>query len=81
MVSYIFYLLILQTIKQIERETLVLVHSTLKLFLIHPSFYSGLHFEKAYCQYRLNRTQEALTTLRGVDKPDTRIKELLSQVV
>ncbi|XP_076102018.1 signal recognition particle subunit SRP72-like [Mytilus galloprovincialis] len=42
---------------------------------------SGLHFEKAYCQYRLNRTKEALTTLRSVDKPDTRVKELLSQVL
>lgn len=53
------------------------------LTAIHKSkeLSSNLHFEKAYCQYRLNRTQEALTTLRAVEKPDNRIKELLSQVL
>ncbi|XP_033757773.1 signal recognition particle subunit SRP72-like [Pecten maximus] len=42
---------------------------------------SGLKFEKAYCEYRLNRTMEALTTLRSVEKPDNRTNELLAQVL
>lgn len=44
-------------------------------------FESSVAFEKAYCEYRLNRTQEALSTLRKIPQPDTRAKELLSQVV
>ncbi|XP_048746270.2 signal recognition particle subunit SRP72-like [Ostrea edulis] len=42
---------------------------------------SYVAFEKAYCEYRLNRTQDALSTLRGISQPDTRIKELLAQVL
>ncbi|KAL4231087.1 Signal recognition particle core component [Mactra antiquata] len=42
----------------------------------------NVRFEKAYCEYRLNRTQEAVTTLRtGGDKLDNRCKELLAQVL
>ena len=44
-------------------------------------FYSHVGFEKAYCEYRLNRTQDALNTLRGISEQDTRTKELLAQVV
>lgn len=44
-------------------------------------FESSVAFEKAYCEYRLNRTQEALSTLRKIPQPDTSAKELLSQVV
>ncbi|GFO21232.1 signal recognition particle subunit srp72 [Plakobranchus ocellatus] len=40
-----------------------------------------LKFEKAYCEYRLNRTKEALTTLRSITNHDTRSKELLCQVL
>ncbi|KAK3582757.1 hypothetical protein CHS0354_015281 [Potamilus streckersoni] len=42
---------------------------------------SGLKFEKAYCEYRLNRTQESLATLRSVSSLDYRCKELLAQVL
>ncbi len=42
---------------------------------------SELVFEKAYCEYRLNRTDEALRTLTAVKDPDARMKELLAQVV
>ncbi|XP_061171362.1 signal recognition particle subunit SRP72-like [Saccostrea echinata] len=42
---------------------------------------SYVAFEKAYCEYRLNRTEEALNTLRGISQPDTRTKELLAQVL
>ena len=44
-------------------------------------FFSGLTFEKAYCEYRLNRTDEALRTLRGIAEPTLKEKELLAQVV
>lgn len=40
-----------------------------------------LQFEKAYCEYRLNRTEQALSTLRSVTNLDVRTKELLAQVV
>ncbi|XP_045189095.2 signal recognition particle subunit SRP72-like [Mercenaria mercenaria] len=46
------------------------------------SVQSAVRFEKAYCEYRLNRTQEAITTLRaGGDNLDNRCKELLAQVL
>ncbi|KAK2187665.1 hypothetical protein NP493_158g04070 [Ridgeia piscesae] len=38
-------------------------------------------FEKAYCEYRLNRTNEALKTLDSSDKSDDRISELRGQVL
>ncbi|ELU13722.1 hypothetical protein CAPTEDRAFT_98316 [Capitella teleta] len=42
---------------------------------------TALPFEKAYCEYRLNRTAEALRTLRNLENPDTRCQELLAQVL
>ena len=44
-------------------------------------YFSELCFEKAYCEYRLNRTNEAVTTLRTPTELDNRCKELLAQVV
>ncbi|KAH9518925.1 Signal recognition particle core component [Bulinus truncatus] len=41
----------------------------------------ALKFEKAYCEYRLNRTNEALNTLRSITSHTTRSKELLCQVL
>ena len=47
-----------------------------------PAFLcSSLSFEKAYCEYRLNRTEDALATIQSVAKPDSRLQELLGQVV
>lgn len=37
--------------------------------------------EKAYCEYRLNRIQEAYQTLQNVDLNKMSAKELLGQVV
>ncbi|GAB1607848.1 signal recognition particle subunit SRP72-like [Argonauta hians] len=45
------------------------------------SLSSELKFEKAYCEYRLNRTNEALRTLREVTDPCPRTQELLAQVL
>ncbi|XP_064601701.1 signal recognition particle subunit SRP72-like [Liolophura sinensis] len=45
------------------------------------SLSGNLQFEKAYCEYRLNRTKEALATLRAFSNPDYRCKELLAQVL
>ena len=44
-------------------------------------FDSNLQFERGYCEYRLNRTHDALKTLRAVPEPDERVQELLCQVV
>ncbi|KAK0062380.1 signal recognition particle subunit SRP72 [Biomphalaria pfeifferi] len=41
----------------------------------------NLKLEKAYCEYRLNRTNEALSTLRSISNPTPRTKELLCQVL
>lgn len=43
--------------------------------------FSDLMFEKAYCQYRLNKVPESLKTLRNITEPDDKVKELLGQVV
>jgi len=42
---------------------------------------SSLLFEKAYCEYRLNRTEDALATIQSVPNPDSRLQELHGQVV
>ncbi|XP_022094450.1 signal recognition particle subunit SRP72-like [Acanthaster planci] len=47
----------------------------------NPALASGLMFEKAYCQYRLNRIQDALTTIKGVSNPSPKLKELKGQVL
>ncbi|CAE1265059.1 SRP72 [Acanthosepion pharaonis] len=47
----------------------------------YPNLSKGLNFEKAYCEYRLNKTNEALKTLREVEKPDYQTQELLAQVL
>ena len=38
-------------------------------------------FEKAYCQYRLNRIQDSLNTIKLVGEPSPKLKELKGQVV
>ena len=42
---------------------------------------SELMFEKAYCEYRLNKNEQALETLKAVQKLDLRCKELKAQLV
>ncbi|GFS58379.1 signal recognition particle subunit SRP72 [Nephila pilipes] len=42
---------------------------------------SDANFEKAYCFYRLNRIQEAYTSLKSINNPSDREKELLAQVL
>lgn len=53
----------------------------LKLLKNNPKLGSSLSFEKAYCEYRLNRTEDALATIQSVAKPDSRLQELLGQVL
>ena len=38
-------------------------------------------FEKAYCLYRLNRTQESLAVLNKESNPGAKHKELKAQVL
>lgn len=40
-----------------------------------------LHFEKAYCQYRLDKFAEAYDTLMKCVEPSYKEKELLAQIV
>ncbi|XP_072041807.1 LOW QUALITY PROTEIN: signal recognition particle subunit SRP72-like [Amphiura filiformis] len=47
----------------------------------NPSFASALVFEKAYCQYRLNKINEALSTINAVSEPSQKLKELKGQVL
>ena len=49
--------------------------------LIIINFLSDLLFEKSYCEYRLNRLDEALLTIKNADENDMRIQELLGQIV
>uniref|UniRef100_H2ZNQ6 Signal recognition particle subunit SRP72 n=1 Tax=Ciona savignyi TaxID=51511 RepID=H2ZNQ6_CIOSA len=43
--------------------------------------FSLLVFEKAYCQYRLLQTEDALDTINQVKSPDLRLLELKAQVL
>jgi len=47
----------------------------------NAKFASLLQFEKAYSEYRLNRTDEALRTIKAIANPDDRLRELLGQVL
>ncbi|XP_064630339.1 signal recognition particle subunit SRP72-like [Lineus longissimus] len=47
----------------------------------NPKISGVLMFEKAYCEYRLNRTRDALVTLRFSQSEDLRLKELMAQVL
>lgn len=38
-------------------------------------------FEKAYCEYRLNRVENALKTIEGIPEQTDKLKELYGQVV
>lgn len=49
--------------------------------ILQSNIIRNLHFEKAYCQYRLNQPQEALKTIEKVDELDHRLKELKAQVL
>jgi hypothetical protein len=45
-------------------------------------FNRDLFFERAYCEYRLNRIEDAHSTLKTIDRElDEREQELLAQVV
>jgi hypothetical protein len=44
--------------------------------------FSELIFERAYCEYRLNRIEDAANTLQSVEREvNEREQELLAQVV
>ena len=51
------------------------------LFLISHRIEIDFHFEKAYCLYRLNKTEEALDILNAIAEPSEHEKELKAQVV
>lgn len=42
---------------------------------------SEVVFEKAYCEYRLNRVESALKTIEGAPEQTDKLKELYGQVV
>lgn len=48
------------------------------LFLL---FASDVVFEKAYCEYRLNRVESALKTIESAPEQTDKLKELYGQVV
>ncbi|XP_041476558.1 signal recognition particle subunit SRP72-like [Lytechinus variegatus] len=67
-------------------KIICLIHQTqfqiaLKEIVNNPNVASGLSFEKAYCQYRLNKIPEALSTIRNVSDPSPKLQELLGQVL
>ena len=49
--------------------------------MLNHKFDRQLVFEKAYCEYRQNRPEEALKTIKSAEELDSRLKELLGQVV
>ena len=44
-------------------------------------FSNSLSFEKAYCEYRLNRIENALKTIESANQQTDKLKELYGQVV
>lgn len=54
-------------------------NSSLKCWLI--SLFSDVVFEKAYCEYRLNRVESSLKTIESAPEQTDKLKELYGQVV
>lgn len=52
-----------------------------KLIQSHATLKDGLVFEYAYCLFRQQKLDEALTTLRNVASPDARHLELMAQTL
>ncbi|KAB0801509.1 hypothetical protein PPYR_05863 [Photinus pyralis] len=55
-------------------------NEVLQLMQRQAALSKDLHFEKAYCQYRLNQTEEALATVEQAEQ-SYRIKELKAQIL
>lgn len=53
----------------------------LPIEIIFISLLSEVVFEKAYCEYRLNRVESALKTIEGAAEQTDKLKELYGQVV
>lgn len=54
------------------------------MLLIHSHSFSPLSdvvFEKAYCEYRLNRVESSLKTIESASHQTDKLKELYGQVV
>lgn len=46
-----------------------------------PQLFSEVVFEKAYCEYRLNRVESSLKTIESAPEQTDKLKELYGQVV
>ncbi|XP_039283174.1 signal recognition particle subunit SRP72 isoform X1 [Nilaparvata lugens] len=53
----------------------------LQAFSKQPKFAESMIFEKAYCQYRLNNTLDALKTVESCNEVTLKIKELKAQIL
>lgn len=51
------------------------------LFVVFCVSSDMIGFEKAYCEYRLNRVEHALKTIQGIPEQTDKLKELYGQVV
>lgn len=55
-------------------------NEVLQLMQRQPALSKDLHFETAYCQYRLNKSEEALATIEQAEQT-YRVKELKAQIL
>ncbi|KAE8632542.1 hypothetical protein XENTR_v10001573 [Xenopus tropicalis] len=58
------------------KEALNVIHSNIKVLTSDV-----IAFEKAYCEYRLNRIETALKTIEGASQKSEKLKELHGQVL
>ncbi|XP_064415499.1 signal recognition particle subunit SRP72 isoform X2 [Latimeria chalumnae] len=81
---------------QINRDDITTLHCKVVCLIQNGNFKEALNvihthtkilnsdvisFEKAYCEYRLNRTENALKTIEGANQQTDRLKELYAQVL
>lgn len=65
----------------LELLNLVEVSVNKSLFVVFCVSSDMIGFEKAYCEYRLNRVEHALKTIQGIPEQTDKLKELYGQVV
>nr|XP_060618680.1 signal recognition particle subunit SRP72 isoform X1 [Anolis sagrei ordinatus] len=58
------------------KEALSVIHTHTKVLAS-----DSIAFEKAYCEYRLNRIENAMKTIEGVSQQTNKLKELYGQVL
>uniref|UniRef100_A0A2K6MMG5 Signal recognition particle subunit SRP72 n=1 Tax=Rhinopithecus bieti TaxID=61621 RepID=A0A2K6MMG5_RHIBE len=70
-----------RALKTVNKMLRVMFYILGALYWFFSFFSNSLSFEKAYCEYRLNRIENALKTIESANQQTDKLKELYGQVL